>query len=153
MRHEIRSRMTYCMTQSNNYRSHNVRFSVWPCNSEHWLTKTGNCELQDWSSKLVANDGESIKLSEYANVIALQLPELSKSPIYCFRSRSVNAPNSDCNSKSDIVAPVVVRLSHTIRRSTTNFMTHRTRYMTSSYDSYFANFRSADRSADPTKFS
>ena len=54
----------------------------------------------------------------------------------------VNAPKNFPVWKSDFLKPVVVKLSHTIRRSTRNFMTHRISHMTSSYDSYFANFRS-----------
>ena len=55
---------------------------------------------------------------------------------------SVNTPKSEMGWESDFLEPVVIQLSHTIRRSTRNFMTHRISHMTSSYDSYFANFRS-----------
>ena len=73
---------------------------------------------------------------------ALSLLCLPKYEISKIRFWLVKAPKNFRGGKSDFLQPVVIKMKHTIRRSTRNFVTHRISQMTSSYDSYFANFRS-----------
>ena len=87
MRHEISSSTTYRITQTNNYRFQEVRFSttkIFRCIDS---PKVENFNFGNFCLDLVSFDAESAVWSECVIPLALRLINPSEFPVFCFQTK------------------------------------------------------------------
>ena len=87
MRHEISSPTTYRITQTNNYRFQEVRFSttkIFRCIDS---PKVENFNFGNFCLDLVSFDAESAVWSECVIPLALRRFNPSKFPVFCFQTK------------------------------------------------------------------